>query len=45
MPLKITTYLKEQLYVCIPKEHKLAEYSQLSRAFLGNNKLISLLIK
>ena len=30
MPLKITTYLKEQLYVCIPKEHKLAEYSQLS---------------
>ena len=23
-------YLKEQLYVCIPKEHKLAEHSQLS---------------
>ena len=23
------TDLKEQLYVCIPKEHKLAEYSQL----------------
>ena len=28
-------YLKEQLYVCIPKEHKLAEYSQLSLSQLN----------
>lgn len=28
-------YLKEQLYVCIPKEHKLAEHSQLSLSQLN----------
>lgn len=27
---RLPVNLKEQLYVCIPKEHKLAEYSQLS---------------
>ena len=33
-------YLKEQLYVCIPKEHKLAEHSQLSLSQLNGFKCL-----